>query len=394
MRSLATADGRYTDAQVVAQLRSGHAAHSSRFDVLDNDLSVIGALATVRSATVEHDVDRKIKGSLSLTMLPDESLLGQFLRRRIRPWYRLQMPDGGIAEWPMGVYPWTRPQRQRGREGNEEWSATLGDQLHLLDLGGPGTGGFSVSAGQRVDSGLRALLARVGLTDGSGIGSIESTFPIATTWSLNSGYDTSGSTTPKTLLDIAAQIHNGAGIYGPWFDLAGVYQATPVPDLGSVAPSFTYATSADSILLGLDTDADLSRFANRVIARTTAPGWFVHEYVADANTLYPGHPAAQASTGIYVDVVMESSTAATVADLRTMAVSELAQRISFDVTTSIPTTLNPAHQAYEVLGVQWDGDSEFDATTRFHERRWSFALPVPGQSSGSPMTHKLNRLYG
>lgn len=394
MRSLATADGRYTDAQVQAQLRTGSAADGTRFDVLDNSGGIIGALTTVKSATVELDVDRKIKGSLRLNMLPDTALLGQFLRRKIRPWYRLGMPDGGVAEWPMGVYPWTRPQRTKTDEGREEWSVVLGDQLHLLDLVGPGVTGFRVNAGTSIVQALAALLQRIGITDTSGLAGIDTLIPTSIVWSADAGRDTSGDTQPKTLLDIAAQIHNGGGVYGPWFDLSGRYRLVPVPDLSSAPVSVTYATSSDSILLGLDTDADLSRFANRVIARTTAPGWFVHEYVADANALYPSHPAAQAQTGYYVDAIVESSTAVGPVELQRIAEAELHQRISFDTTTNVPTMLNPAHEAYELVALQWDGDSEFSAATRFHERNWSAALPVQGEGRAErPMAHKLNRLW-
>lgn len=394
MRSLATAS--YTDAQVAAQLRASSAATSARFDVLDNDLNVVAALQTVTAATVALDVDQKIKGSLALTMLPDASLVGRFLQRKIRPWFRLLMPDGGIAEWPMGVYPWTRPKRSLATTGKEIWTATLGDQEHLLDLSGPGPTGLRAPAGTNVRDAIVATLARVGITDTSGIAAIATVVPTDMVWTVAGGGGggnapgaASSTPQPATLLDVEAQLHDSAGIYGPWFDLSGVYRAAYVPDLSTVAPSTTYKTDPTSILLGLDTDDDLSKFANRILVRSTATtAWFTGAAIADADVLYPGHPASHAVTGYYVDIPLDDAIATTLDDLQRRANSELHQRLSFDLTINIPTLANPAHEAYDVIGIQWTGDSEFSSSTRFSERAWTFDLMK------GTMTHKLNRLYG
>ena len=93
MRSLAT--GPYTNQQVVARLADASYAFGARFEILEADLSVAGELSVdedtstpgaVMAALVEMNVDRDVKGSLSLRMVPDQRLVGQLFRKRIKAW--------------------------------------------------------------------------------------------------------------------------------------------------------------------------------------------------------------------------------------------------------------------------------------------------------------------
>lgn len=386
-RSLAT--GAYTEAQIAAQFRSSTARHGRRFEILDNADNFVSDLTTVQAATVDYDVDTKIVGGLSLTMLPEPTLVGKFLQRRIRPWYRLGMPDGGIAEWPMGIYPWTRPKRSLTKKGVEVWTIQLGDKLHLLDLAGPGIDGFRAPAGALVRDVLAYLLLRVGITDTSGIVQSTVTIPTDTVWSPWGRKDTSGQTDPKTLLDIAAQLHNWMGIYGPYIDWTGRYRATSVPDLSSAKPTVTYATTADSILQSFDADDDLSKLANRVIVNATQTTiWFAGSYAADADVLYPGHPASHAVTGFYIDKVVDDSVAISNADLQRRGDAELHQALSWYETPTVATLANPAQEPFDVIGLQWDGDTDYGAVRRIHSRALSFDL------FAGTMAHRMNWLYG
>lgn len=386
-RPLAT--GAYTEAQIAAQLRSGSSRRGRRFEILDNAENIVSNLTTVQAATVDYDVDTKIVGGLSLTMLPDPTLVGKFLQRRIRPWYRLGMPDGGIAEWPMGIYPWTRPKRNLTSKGVEVWQIQLGDKLHLLDLAGPGIDGFRATGGALVRDVLIQLLARVGITDTSGIVQSTVTIPTETVWSPWGRKDTTGQTNPKTLLDIAAQLHNWMGIYGPYVDWTGRYRATSVPDLAHAQPTVTYATTNDSILQGFDTDDDLSKLANRVIVNATQTTvWFAGSYAADADVLYPGHPASHAVTGYYIDKVVDDSVAISNTDLQRRSEAELHQALSWYETPQVATLANPAQEPFDIIGLQWDNDSDYGTVRRIHSRSLDLDL-----FAGS-MHHKMNWLAG
>jgi hypothetical protein len=152
--------GKYTVAQLEQALRAGTGSIGCRFDV--TGVPGLSNLTTVTAATVEWNVDRTIKGSLTLTMWPEPALLRQQFKARITPWFQIRMPDDGIAEWPLGVYIWTQPKRNiQGTAAKADtpatgystapdtWTVELLDQLSLLNYSGPPASGYTIPAGTR-----------------------------------------------------------------------------------------------------------------------------------------------------------------------------------------------------------------------------------------------------
>ena len=395
MRSLAVGD--YTHEQVETVLRSTTFGRSWRFDILTNDLAVVGELPLVDEhdpladtgvldVTVEMNVDRAVRGACSLSMFADERLRDMIFQRKIRPWFQVTMPDGGVAEWPMGVYIWNQPARTLdGGVGPEVWDITLGDQLHVLDVGGPGREGFGLAAGTNITQGIARVLGLNGFPDVSGIASSPSTVSADLTWTL--AVDTGEGTRTQLVswLEILRRLHDGLGYNGPWFDLEGQFRAEPAEDLVTATPGAVYGSDADGItLVPVAVDQELDRIANRV--RVSARnGEFVGVAWADANTLAPGHPLAQRQIGFYIDNHYSDTVASNLSDLQARANRECRdglasfQRLAFD------SLAWPAHEAFDILGVLVDGDVEFGSVQRGHERRWSFGRD--GQ-----MSHEIRRV--
>lgn len=183
------ATGNYTAAQVTTQLLSGTGARSCRFDVLDRNLNVVRPLANVYGATVTMDATRDIKSTLQLNMLPDTQLAP--FNSYIRAYYRIRMPDQGIAEWPIGTYVWTKPKRHvSGLRGRDEWNIEIPDLHQLLLFSGPGPGGYTLAQGSTTTTAIKNVLTTVlPSADTSGITPSASTTGGPLTWDITADYD-------------------------------------------------------------------------------------------------------------------------------------------------------------------------------------------------------------
>lgn len=385
MRSLAT--GQYSAAQCETQLRSGSAAVGCRFDVLDTERVKIGEIGKVgvdegvTAATVEYMADRPVPGALRLTLLPDTDLVNRIFTRYVQPFFRLVMPDGGIAEWSMGVFIWGAPNRTLPSRGNEGWDITLGDLTHVLVSGGPGPTGFTVGTGTSIDVAISNAIIAAGFTDTSGVegANIETSADVV--WGL-----TDQRSAQVTWWDVLDSLHRSGGYWPPWFDLNGRYRAVRQPDLTGAGVSWSYQPETNGLLQSLTTQPDLSKVANRVVGRSQAPGGALSTATADADVVIPGHPLSRGVIKFYIDQTVDSQAGLSEIDLAAFAKNELLVRLAYHQQLTIPTLANPAHEMYDVIGVQWPDDAEFNAAIRTIERQWQMDLFT------GDMSHQLHRL--
>lgn len=380
MRTLASGD--YSATQVEAQLRAGHHLFGTRFDVYDPAGALVGQLDdVVTAAVVEWNADRDYKGSLAVTLFAS-SLLGlDVYERLVQPVYLLLMPDGGLAEFPLGMYIWHgSPDRQIGGGTPELWSATLYDLAVWLDDGGPGLTGYSIGAGTLVSTAIAEVHALAG-TDLFGL-SID---PSASTIDSPLTFDITDSTgNLNTWRRILGVLHEQGGYYSPWFDATGAARAMLVPDLSAADPSVTYGTSQTGVTLEpVRTGHDLNRRANRVIARAQTAGGGYSYAVADADVSFPEHPWRHNAIGRYIDVLLEPSSAN---GLQAAAAAALSQRLTSYQTVQLRSLAWPVHELFDIVAVQWADDTELDGGANYHERRWSLDL-IDGE-----MNHDLRRI--
>lgn len=415
MRTLAS--GVYTADQVEARLRSASGADSAEFWVLDQDMNKIGDLTeNVTAATVDVDVDRAVKGSLTLSVVPHDlpdidDFRTAWFRYYIQPWWLLTMGDGGTARWPMGVYLWHPPDRAiTGRtadgDSDEEWALTLGDRTHDLDMTGPGAGpGFKATPEELVTDVVRRVLVRAGITDTDGIAPSTEAAGAYYTWSLvrdrvriphslspTGKRIVTDDTEPETWLSIADQLLDSIGYSSLWFDADGHPRAQPASILDRTAPTVVYDTAADGVVLRpQNTKHDPSRLANRVWCRAQRRNGTLLAGKADADDVVPGHPLSQGVIGRYIDVVEDVKIAPSKPALEARARKKLLKRLATYETFSLDTLAWPAHEAFDIVGVRLDDDPEFGEQATFHERSWSMTLRSQGEDEGT-MTHDLSRL--
>lgn len=377
--------GAYTDAQLRARLLGPSAAVGVRFEILDENLEPIGEgdaghLTTVHAASIDQDGTRLVPGSLKLTMLPDPLLPIDTtvpLTRFVRPWWRLRMEDGGIAEWPQGVYVWTRPGETITGQGTSRWDVVLGDLSHLLSITGPELDGFLIGTGNNLTATISEIYRRaLGVdTDLARIVGSDAAASSALYWPLvaaNAGTSPvpgPGMTllqgTPATSWQTILQtIHTAIGYQPPRCGWLGEPVARPFPvNLFAVPADHTFTTDQESIIeANITKQPRLDLFANRVVAYANSAGANAIQgnAIADANDYLPGHLWSQQSCKRYVTAVLNNATAGDQRALLASAVAELYVRMASVSEATIETQMWPTVEPWDVIGVEQDG-----AVTRF-----------------------------
>lgn len=430
MRDLAT--GRYTADQVEAALRSPSAQYGCRFEILGPDLDLIDDLEAgpggVIDAAVEVNVDQAIKGSMDLRMLPVEDLRDQTFTRRIKPYFRLLMGDGGWAEWPQGVFVWGVPDRDLIGLGQEEWSITLGDQSQILDLSGPGSRGFTVHTGNGVTDAIKRCLRRAGFTDTSGVVDSDDEFDEPKTWvfstprtkarrqrefyeallTQNSGPSAQARAIRFAIeqklvplrerapdadndrvswLEIIEDCCDAIGYSSPWFDGDGVPRVEPHQNLTTVDPDHVVATDPDGLLLTAATSHELDRVKNRFLLKSENARVQNRLAVVDADELMPNHPLCASKIGFHIDGTEIDRVAPSHAALVKRARKRLFEALSTYETIDTNTLAWPVHEAFDVVGFRWDNDPDYEVRQVFHQRRHTLDL-FTGE-----MARNLRRVY-
>lgn len=430
MRDLAS--GRYTDTAIEAQLRSASAVQSCRFEILDPDLDKVADLETgpggIYDAAVEVNVDQTIKGSMDLRMLPVEDLRDRTFTRRLKAWFRVQMPDGGFAEWPMGVYLWGVPDRDLLGVGTEEWSITLGDQSQILDLSGPGARGFTVHSGNGVTDAIKRCLRRAGFEDTSGVVDSDDEFDEAKTWVFSTprtrarrlrefyeallGQNAGASAQARAVrfaieqklvplreqapdadndrvswLEIIEDCCDSIGYNSPWFDGDGRCRVEPHDNLTTAEPDHVLATDPDGLMLTAATSHELDRVKNRFMLKSENARVQNRLAVVDADDLMPNHPLCASKIGFHIDGHEIDRVAPSHAALVKRARKRLFEALSTYETVAVNTLAWPTHEAFDIVGLRWDDDPDYTTRQVFHQRRHTLDL-FTGE-----MQRSLRRIY-
>lgn len=421
MRPLFDPAGRYTPAQVEAQLRSAAAAVGVRYELLDRDLNSAGDLTTVTDGRVESNGGQAIIGALDVTLEPVDELRDMAFRAHVKPWWQLRMPDGGTVEWPMGVYVWNTPARSVAPEA-ELWKATMGDRTHLLDVAGPGPAGFTGFADDRITDLIRRVLDRVGMP-ADGVADTDDELAEGKSWQfvtkrnaarrrreyLEGLWEAEQRPGPKralarqlaearrrapdiesstvSWLTILSELHDAAGFAPPWFDADGVYQARPHRDLAADDADLLLATDPDGLLVSVETQVDLTAIANRVHLRGENARNAQIGGSADANDVVPGHPLSEGVIGFFIDYADDDPVAGSPEALARRARRTLLEKLAGFETASTPSIAWPTHEPGDLIALRVDDDADLADETIWEQTRFTFELAT------GDMTRELRRAW-
>lgn len=415
----------YSQEEVERVMRAGTKIWRPRFELYDAiGNRVQPDLTGVTAATVKYDNGQAIHGSLEIEMLADERLRDAFMQFTVKPYAGVgPMPDGGIAEFPMGEYVWTKPERTitgtaesifeppGGRP--ENWKATLPDKLFYFDVDGPGDEPFTITAGVAVIWYLADVVENRLHEDGGGIQPTDVpvpadawyTYVTTTKWVWNPGNDTTPgqmqpqSGQPETWLNIMNDLHGIAGYADPWYDITGLYRGQPDRAWWSDPADVIYDTADDGVmLLPVETKPDLKQIANRVKGWTQPDSGqqavfgevntVAFQAIADLNDLLPQHPLAQVNTKRYVTAPLNQPTAGSYAELYAKCAEDLFNRLaSWETMTLKRAGFLAQHDGSGIVGVKIRNDPEFRGGYTFAQLGFSRDdFELPGQNAVIPVT--------
>lgn len=359
------ATGGYTTEAVQKAL---HAAYGSRriyyrYDRLDTHKVTLGALYA-EDGSIKLDYNADIMRTGRFTIRDDPAVNWQ--AELLRPWFCLAMPDGGTAEWPLGVFYMPTVTKTGSRHVYREVEAY--DTTTIL-WDDQVTDRYRVPRGSKYTAALSAIFASVGVFDAI-IEPSESVTQTALEWEAGTAKG-----------EIVQQLLTADNYEPLMADAWGRWMCRKYKDPRARRAEYSYTADALSVMLpGQTVDDDLFRLPNvfvGVVSRPDRPAMSFAYEITD-----PKSPLAAVNRGgrhvtetkIYEDA---ASALALEADVRRRA----SQASSYFSSLKFSTAPMPHHAAGDVLWIE-DGDIR----GKYQEMKWSLDLRAGGE-----MKHEVQK---
>jgi hypothetical protein len=359
------ATGGYTTEAVQKAL---HAAYGSRriyyrYDRLDAHKVTLGALYA-EDGSIKLDYNADIMRTGRFTIRDDPAVNWQ--AELLRPWFGLIMPDGGRAEWPLGLfYMPTAPKTgsrhvYREVEAYDTTTILWDDQV---------TSRYQIPKGSKYMAALSAIFASVGVFDAI-IEPSESVTQTALEWEAGTAKG-----------EIVQQLLTADNYEPLMADAWGRWRCRKYKDPRARRAEYNYTAGELSVMLPDPTvDDDLFHLPNvfvGVVSRPDRPAMSFTYEITD-----PKSPLAAVNRGgrhvtetkIYEDA---ASAIALEADVRRRA----SQASSYFSSLKFSTAPMPHHAAGDVLWIE-DGDIR----GKYQEMKWSLDLRAGGE-----MKHEVQK---
>lgn len=362
--------GTYTDAEVIDALsgRLGPRTMNYRYDRLDELNTYLEPIDYVTSGKVSNNALAEIKRTAEFAILDRGGI--NFLKDRIRPWARLSMPDGGLVEWPLGVFLLSTPDRALSTRGTVTREVKAYDQLVLLRDDTVSTR-YSFAEGVAYTDAMATLVGTVvGVT--AAIVPSDLVTPSVLEWE-------PGTTKLRILNDILA----GANYGSAWFDESGTLICQPYQSPSERASEYTYADGSTGVRVGDATQTlDLMGVPNKwtLVSGDPAGAPIVATYTNEN----PRSPTSTVSRGRTIAAPVETVEAADLATLEALAerrafsASQIYEGLKFS-TAAMPMHSNADVFTLTVPGLSIDG--------KFSEHSWTLEL-----KAGASMEHVVRRV--
>jgi hypothetical protein len=361
--------GAYPDAEVIDALvaRGGARTMTYRYDRLDSACTYLGPLANVLGGQVSNNALGTIKRTARFSMLETGEL--NYLSDLVRPYARLSMPDGGFAEWPLGTFSLSTPDRSLDEVGIVTRDVEAYDLLVVLN-DDKVTDRYSVAAGVAYTTALAAVAAGAGLA--YAITPSALTLPAAMEWE-------PGTTKLRIVNDLLAAINYESAT----IDELGVLICRPYQSPQTRATEYTYADGAASVRRGgARQGLDLFAVANRWTLVKSEP-----DQAALISTYTNADPLSPTSTVSRGRTIVDFRTEQDAADQSTLDAK--AARLAFEASqvfeaVSFDTAAMPMHSDADLLRLELPG---LAVAARYVEQTWTLPL-----STGATMKHKARRV--
>jgi hypothetical protein len=362
----------YVSGDVLTALRGvqGRREWQFRYELMSSLNVKVSDLTNVLSGSVAHDYEAEIKRTGKVTVKDTGTI--NFMSQRIKPWARILMPNGGWAEWPLGVFLLTTPSRKIDISGANTRDIDAYDATIVLQEDTV-TSRYYVSAGYVVTTAINEILtATVGI-NAINIVTSALTTPKAMDWDPG----TSKFQIVNALLDLI----NYNSI---WFDGNGTAQVTPYVDPDSTSSMFDYLDNDVSLILPDASETlDLYKVPNRFVGIVSNPDVGQPVLTSTYTNTSVTSPISTVNRGRTITDVKNDEVAVNqyVLDAKTQARAVAAASI-YDV-VEWQSGLMPFHENGDVYNFTY---TKAALSGKYKEVSWGFDLV-----QGASMTHKCRK---
>lgn len=389
--ALPPASSVYTDDQVLSQLLRGSAAETWTFDLLDADMTQIGDLTPhvqLSNSTLSVDTTRDVQAVLTMTTIGNQV---DDLSYLIRPHYRIVMPDGGVADFTLGIFNWL-PAGKNIYRGYTLNSLSCSDSAQILT-----DDEIEYAAG--IGAGTSYLQAITSVVESYGgrtpipvmIPDSGKRLPAALSW--NAG---------TSRISIVNALLSAQNYYPAWFDERGNLRSSPIPDYRTVSESASFDTTADAIVPGMTTQPQFANIYNAFLltlqnpatstsssstssgASSTAAGLGLYAYYENRD---PASPISIPRWGHKKLHQWQDSAIADVGTARAACITaaQVCERIFAPITFNTPCW--PLSQSNDIYRLHIDAQDEGETDELYIETQWSMSMV-----SGAVTSHTFEQI--
>lgn len=360
---LSLASGKYSHEEVRKVLHGiyGPRVVRYRYDLISDDGYNLGEIDGVLECQIEvNSMNSKSKRTAKFKLKDTMDI--DFLRDRIQPWMEVQMPDGGWASFPLGVFLLSTPKRVDSSSRMKVREISAYDGLQIL-VDAKFTERYAVSEGTNYVQAVLNILEMAGITD-TNIAPTNLTLPTAREWGPGVEYLTA-------INDLLTAI-NYRSLYVDPYGTFTSYEFVP-PYVR--AAEYVYADDEESIIhYGVEDELDLYDVPNVFIGMVSEPDRPEMVYVY--KNMNPSSPTSVVARGREIVAPPQKFDAADQATLEALVkrwafeASQVYRKVTFE-------TANMPH--HDVDDVYWITYSNLGVYMKVHELSWSMDLRVGGR---------------
>lgn len=362
----------YTAEQVIDALhgRSGSRGKVTfRYELLSKEDVKLGELQAQPGRVALNSL-AEIKRTAVFQITEGEGQDIDWLSDRIRPVFCLTMPDGGMIEWPLGVFILSSPIRKDENKQVKRSIEAYDSSLILKE--DKFTDRYTIAAGTKYTEAIIDILNAAGIWK---INIIDHPGTLATDREFEIG------TTKLTAINELLAAINYTSL---WVDENGYFIAQPYVLPSSRDPEYEYRTDDLSVIHpGSTEELDLFAVPNKWVRYVSNPDRAVilrSEYTNDLSTS-PTSTINRGRTIVDIDHVEDIYDQATL--------DEYVKRIAYNANQiygkfEFATALMPHHSYYNCLFVEYD---PLGISHKYMESSWTMDLHANGV-----MTHSCRRV--
>lgn len=357
----------YTAKQVDSALKSGSRLVKFRYDLLDKNEIFKQKLYTVESGEVEMSSLSQIKRTGKFT-IKDDGIIN-WLTDRIQPYFMLRMPDGGFAQWSLGIFLMSTPKKKdihnviyRDVEAYDAIQILLADKFDYR---------ITFAAGYNYITAVKDVLVSAGITK-MNLVPTTSTLSVARDWE-------PGTTKYQVIDDLLKDINYNK----LWVDEYGYFTAQPYLTPAQRAADYIYINDSKSIIApGLEDSQDLFNVPNKWTVVASNP-----EGTPLSSTYTNSNPSSSTSTVTRGFTTLDFSKINYIANQTTL--DAYVARLAFERSqvyndVEFQTALMPQHSFNDVIQLNY---SVHNINDKFQEIGWTLPL-----KAGQLMRHKVRRV--